>query len=251
MIADNKRVIDKPRKPSNYSRYFSMAFVSKEDIQCTASVSCRDFMHDQIRTFFNNKTRVYNDGHPYRPELGDSDLNTEELSLMLIFPKKALKSFEIGLQVLNDMETYAGIPLTTAEFVKRKPVLKGGDVRILITGDSIYMHNPHLLSIVTLVLRVCTSNKPFNYKKLDDFIKWYQSGNVIKDSYLMNLCHDKMHLILKHRETIFEGITLEELFPVGICYNFHSKGGIYELCRENSNNKVVNERMKDLINNMS
>lgn len=239
-------IVNDTRKQSLYKMTFGMTFVSKDNEICASIVSCRDYLHDEIRTFLNNKNRLPCDGHPYYPKSKDPDLCMDELRLLIQIKDTNIEKFEEALTVLNDMESFAGLTLTKAKQVNCSIE---DTVNILLIGDSVYMKVPHLLSLLTLTLRFCTLNLSFNYEKLGDLAKWYKYVNKNpngRDLFLMKYTYKWMHFILYFREELFKGKTPEELFPVKIEYNFHSMGGIKELCSKNSNNDDVNKKIEEL-----
>jgi len=249
-VLDNGTQIKKPRVAHSYTMDFGMAFVTKDNVQVAQMVSCRDWMHDQIRTEINKK-RVNRDAHPYYPESGDPPICLDEARVLFVIRKDyPLDRFIDGMKILNNMETFAGVQKSVAEIVTytTKPI--DNAVMLLVTGDKCYMDVPHLLSIMTLVLRFTTCNPAFEYKKIGDlstaFLKMVANNEVEKDRYLMKETHALMHLILKDRVNLFGNKTPQELYPIGIQYDFHGKGGINELCLQYSPNADVNDKIGEL-----
>jgi len=248
-IMDNKLKIEVPRKKHTYAVPHGMAFVSAENKQVCAYVGCRDYLQDIIRTYLNNKKRIETDGHPYYPELKDPDLCMDRLRLMFCIKKPVLKGFIRSLKVLNGIETYANMEKTIAEFVHLEDS-STNDITILLRGSGEYMKNPHLLSLLTLIIRFCTYNPRFKFEQVSDLSRAFKSmekrGTMKKDQHLMKECHEILHEILKERKDIFKGCSSKELFPIDIKHSFHSKGGIFELCKANSPNKKVNKKIVEL-----
>lgn len=249
---EEKVTLHKPRQWHIYSFDFGMAFVSKENIIAHRPVSCRDYLHDTIRTFLNNKKRLGTDGHTYRPEQGDPDLVMDKLRMMFLIKSDKFENFMHGVHVLNTKEHNAGIELSTASSVEvlGKEASMKNSTFILLEGSAEYMHNPHLLSALTLILRFCTSNPMFNYTEVGDLSEAFKTmratGYFVKDADLMSTCHDKLATILKDRNEIFEGLGTKELFPTNINHDFHSAGGIQQLCQERSPNKSANVRIQQM-----
>lgn len=239
-ILDNGTVIAQPRKPHAYSMGFGMAFVTSNNVQVASFVSCRDYMQDQLRTFHNDNKRVSDDAHPYYPDQGDPDPITSRLRLLLSIDTRDIEKFTHAMTVLNSLEAYGGMELTVAERVN---ATKTDADYFLLRGSGEYMNNPHLLSLVTLVMRFCFYNNKFTVKDELCLKDNYKKINPSKDNHLMCDCYQMMHEIMNQREELFKDMTIPELFPPGIKYNFHSQGGIQQLCKGNTPNKKVNDRI--------
>ncbi len=247
IILENNTIIKHPRKQHTYITTFGMAFVTSDNKQITAFTSCRDYLHDEIRTFLNKKTRVKDDGHPYHPDAGDPDIYMEELRLLIMLVPYSKDNFLHALKVLNMLEQKSKMSLTVAELINTTD--KQSETYIFLKGSKEYMYNPHLLSALTLILRFCTFNPVFKVTDEHCLINGYKSiqGNIQRDNHIMPSCYKYIHNIMKTRKSLFKNIELKELFPVDITYNFHSKGGISNLCIKNSPIKEVNKRMAKLI----
>lgn len=242
-LVDNGLIIKKPRKPHTYSMDFGMAFVTKDYEQTCAFVSCRDYMQDTVRTFLNNKKRVGEDGHSYYPDQGDPDLFMSRIRLLFRTSTNNDKKLLHAVKVLNILEKHGEMEITTAQKVHMRGE-KGS--LLLLKGSGEYMNNPHLLSMMTLIMRFCFYNKEFKVEKETCLKDNYKKINPDKDSHLMGDCYQIMHQVMKDRKSLFEGMTLKELFPIKIGYNFHSQGGIQQCCRANTPNKKANDRITKL-----
>jgi len=249
LIRDNGLEIALPRKGNSYVYRVATAFVSSNNQQVCSVVSCRDYMHDQIRTFLNNKERMHNDGHPYYPGQGDPDLCMSELRLLyMVHSSLAKKNLEKAVKMLNLLETYGKVKKSVVEKVK---VGKGmpEHEHFLLKGSTTYMHNPHLLSALTLVMRYCL----YNGEKIEIKDKESIKNTFVNieanstDRYLMQDCHKLLHIVYNKRKKIFSKVTLDELFPIKLAFDFHSRGGIQQLCKAYSPNEAVNKRIKELI----
>jgi len=95
-------------------------------------------------------------------------------------------------------------------------------------------------------MRFCFYNNIFKVKDEESLPKKYKKLNANKDKYLMDVCHNIMHVVLKRRKSLFEGISPAKLFPTKIGYTFHGQGGIQQLCSANSPNKKVNTKILKL-----
>lgn len=246
VVQESDLVLKAPRKPHTYRMSFGMAFATEDNKQVAAFTSCRDYMHDQIRTFINDKKRVKDDGHTYYPEAGDPDIDMSRLRLIFMLPHTNFAKFNHGLKVLNSFEKAAGMELSTAKQVYIGEKTKTSAGYVLLEGSGEYMNNPHLLSLVTLTIRFCFYNEDFEVVDENSLTKAYPKINPSKDRGLMKFCYPIIQHVLIRREELFEGISLKELFPVKIRYNFHSKGGIQNLCCAVSNNSEVNDRINSL-----
>lgn len=238
-------MIEMPRKSHTYSMRFGMAFATEDNKQVASFTACRDFLHDQIRTFLNDKKRISDDGHPYYPEAGDPDIDMSRLRLVFMLEHSDFSKVVHAVRVLNSFEKAADMELSTVKQVQVKDS-DGESYFILLEGSGEYMHNPHLLSLLTLTMRFCYYNDTFKVVDENSLTKSYAKICPLKDRTLMKPCHKLLPHILKRREELFRDKSLEELFPAEIKYRFHGKGGIQQLCQENSNNSDVNDRIYSL-----
>lgn len=267
-IIENNLEIKIARSVNTYLPNFGMSFVSSDNKQVTKFESCRDYMHDQVRAFINDKKNLASDSHSYNPKLGDPDIFIDRLRLLIAFKidqnskNNGFYKIRESLRALNTIEKYANMELTVGESIK---LMKNhGDEHkmanyhlILLRGSGEYMRNPHLLSALTLMLRFYYLNdRLIKFKKEDDFNKLFNKLNkckeckmvpVFKDKILMKECSNLLHIVFKNRYKIFKDKDLKQLFPVGIGQDFHSKGGIYSLCLLSSPNKDVNAKFSDII----
>lgn len=239
-------IIGAPRKGSTYKASFGMAFVSERNVQVCGSTSCRDYLHDTIRTFLNNKTRTGADGHPYYPKLGDPDLCMDKLRLLIEIGSKekdSEKRMNRALKMINILEDLGEIQKTTMSVVDLEKMQNKKGINFLFEGSKEYMYNPHLLSLLTLIIRFMYHN---NIEVTDENSLFNSHINAGKDKLLMESCHDIIHLILKNRKELFKDVEVKDLFPTSIGYSFHSQGGIQSLCSMKTPNTVVNERVTAL-----
>jgi len=246
-IPDSGVIIKPATKPHCYAMPFGMAFVSKNNEQVCCFVTCRDYLHDIIRTYVNEKKRYRGDGHPYYPELGHPDIYMDELRLLLLIENSFDDKYVVqAIKLINAFEKYGRMRQTTIEKVK----IKGDKTQckyFLLKGSKEYMHNPHLLSALTLTMRFCIANgKTIDVKNEYSLVKSYNHSTMVHDNYLMTDCHKYLHYVFKRRKYLFKGISLKELFPLRHDFSFHSSGGIQMLCRTKTLNTEVNVRMQKL-----
>ena len=262
-IVDKGLIIKSPRTPNLYYSSFGMAFVSENNEQVCGYVSCRDYLHDQVRTFLNNKIRVDDDAHPYFPDLGDPDISMKRLRLLLSVSSTADdEDIEKVLKILNTFELHGKLnKVTTVEVAKVENAKENASYRcILLEGSHEYMRNPHLLSALTLTMRFCiTHAKDLKFSgKVDSLKKEFyrlKENNKIKcDVVLMRDCCELLHHVFKKRKVLFKEVDIKDLFPPRIMYEFHSKGGIQMLCNAKTANGIVNKRinqLKDKVNKIN
>ena len=243
-LINNNTIITPSRKSPVYTQSFSMAFVTADNRQVHSSVSCRDYLQDILRVFYNDNKRLKDDGHPYYPNLhNDPPPCIDRLRLLLTVHKSDAESSVIhALKMLNAIERYADIELTILEKVH---VDKINAPNFLLRGSGEYMANPHLLSLVTLVMRFCTCNQKFEVRNEQSLAKGFSAINIVKDKFLMRDSRFLIPEILKRRKKLFAGLTITDLFPTSLKYKFHDKGGIHALCLLNSPNKIVNNRLAE------
>ena len=237
---------------NTYPSNFGFTFTSDNLEQTCRCVTCRDYLHDAVRTFVNDKTRLDCDYHTYANDKDFPDMPVKNMMLLIQIyespdSKYSMKKAARAVKVLNDIEEFCGIPITKAEEVvidTFKLVNKRTIRHILLKGSNLYMQNPHMLSMVTLIMRFCSYQTYGWYRRPAGFIKWIESkGASERDASYLTQCYKTLPIIVKHREKVFKDVSVKELFPVDIKYDFHSKGGIVSLCNANTGNKEVNQRV--------
>lgn len=242
-----------------YPSNFGFAFVSDKLEQASKFVTCRDYLHDAIRTFINGKVRLDCDCHGYANDKNCPDLSVKNMLLLIQIHENLGSNFSrkkaaTAIKVLNDIEEFAGIPLTEVEEVTVDSFKFREETKIhhiMLKGSNIYMQNPHMLSMVTLIMRFCSYSSYGWYKRPANLSKWVESKAASKnDARLLVQCYKTLPILMKFRKEVFKGVSLDELFPENIKFSFHSKGGVTSLCTANTPNKKVNVRVLEMEKNI-
>ena len=243
---------------SGYNGKFQFAFctapIKGVRYQITQLHSCRDYLHDSIKAQTHKEIANYT-GHDY--SYGKNRLiDMNKLRLIVTGSMrgddKVVEAFKAGLysgkRVINFYEKSIGLQNTRIFEVK----YTGKKKCWLLIGPKEWMHNPYLLSLFTLILRVfTTTGKNVKLKTEEDIIKFYTTTAVnhisSNDKRLLNYTWNKGLLIMQNRDYLFKDLTTEVLFPEDRVWStFHSQGGIYSLCKGTSYNVVISRRILKL-----
>lgn len=259
VIKDNGLNITKLQVPMYGSERPFLGFVSKKDELVGRLMTCKDYLHEIIRTAHEGALKGAYNPHGYDP-LKHPKLSFNELRFLFCHTgtkDQVIKKASKGLFILNKLEEYAGFKKTTAEFVNVKI---NGRQGILLKGSKIYMKNPHLLALAVLVMRfnfmvdidISNANTAFDvtnamYDKAKqmDLITKYGSD----DRSMVKVTSRYMPYILKRRRSIFKGLTEEMLFRKNEMNNrhgFHSSGGIFSLVNCCTSIDVLNNRVRKM-----
>lgn len=257
IVEDNGLEIKDLKAPMYTSNKPLLSFISKDNKVVCRPVTCKDYLHEMIRTAYEGKMIGSYNPHGYDPKnCPKLDFNSFKLVFYHEGNKETiLDSFGRGLAILNKFEKYAGIKKSTAEFVKPKVTNKHG---VLLKGSSIYMRNPHLLALVVLIIRfnLMVELDIEKVKTVADAvdIMYEKAKNLVgKNNYanddraMIKATARYMPYILKTRKSIFRGISSETLYRKNELKNrgaFHSSGGILSLVICCTNNKVLDNRFK-------
>ena len=117
----------------------------------------------------------------------------------------------------------------------------------LITGPANWMKSPHLISMVTLIIRVSMrTSKPIQFKTMKDLQNVWKSfaAMEIQDSELIKSSYKFFPLLMKYNKKIFKE-TASEAYPAD-AVSFHSPGGIVSLCNNNGPLAAVSDRVAEL-----
>ena len=251
LILNRGRVLKNNANEPPYKYSFAMTLVSEDDCVVCSNTTCRDYLHEIFRTLHNDNTRYISDFHNYHPKDGNPEPAKKTLKLLLTLDSRSYKSISAGVELLNLFESYSGINPSVAERVS----LKGGPTldtyeTILIEGEPLYVFNPHLLSALTLLLRLGTVRPDLDKSSIDNFYKsLLASGakSLYKDYILAKPCVGILHRVMAEREKLFNGLSTKELFPMHVGSAFHSAGGINSLCQCCSNSVELNDRISVML----
>jgi len=254
MLTNNGKRIRKPRSSHIYALKFGMALLSDEDQQICKFVACRDRLHDYLKSVYHGGKREHKDSHAYYPEHGDPAPCLTELRLAILLeePDFTLDIFEHAFEQWKKVEEFAGISPTSAQLVGYEK--KGFDRNkemVLLTGSSEYLKAPALLSAMTLFLRFGTFNSRFTLddpSSVESSLKEifdYEGAWKLKDSNHMRTAGQLIPYILRNRQELFEGLGIEELYPLGTGFLFHSQSGIVALCQGIGLNETLASRVSE------
>lgn len=211
---------------------------------------CRDYLHDVIRCQLHGEKDWYSDYDS--KTCPPVDLDRFRLVLATGISKKP--RVIAALTAINLLEDSMGI----TDKMRIIPV-KSDDKScvVLLEGSSIWLSDPHLMSIISLVtrwviLRVGSIPENLETMTIKDLIGWFKTGakdDQNSDSkYYMPSFIKKAQLILEHHREIFH-LPFEEAYPPFTRFSrdsYHSKGGIHELCNYNSGMDELESVMKKL-----
>lgn len=250
-----RTIEEAPIKFCLYKIPFSMALVSPEDVLVHAPTGCRDYLHDIIKAHFNGKKiglNQYGVNGLYKEGNDAPDVSTDMLRLMISITPKSDPFFENAVKTLNVIEHYANIRPSGYSEVAYVGDKHNEFKHYIVEGSTEYVHNPHLLSALTFILRFivrnCIAEQIMSAEefitKIDELNAENEGKQVVfKDFTIANSCRDRLLKVLKNRDAIFKDITLEQFYPKTASSEYHSQGGIACLCKGVSHIAKVNKRV--------
>lgn len=204
--------------------------------QATYIRVCRDYINDDIISFVNKGGRMV------------GDIDTARLRL-LVCTHESKKDYVFSAKhIINIYEDLAGFK-TRSKIVT--PKYNGKGSAWLITGPGEWMLCSQLVSMLTLIIRiVCHTKleKPNNIEELEHswrrVIKGYNDDSFINsDAYeYLPECYPKWRMMMENFYDLFDPSI--EFYPKN--RNWHSAGGIYQLCRFKSTISKLDKKMKKL-----
>lgn len=238
-----------PMGESMYKIPFAMALVSPEDQLVHMLTGCRDYLHDIIKIHVNGKKIDKNQfgvSLYYREGPKAPDVCMDKLRLLISMSEEFTKYIRNAMRTLNVIEHYAGIVPSCYKEVSYSTEGK----HYLIEGSAEYVHNPHLLSALTFILRFVIKNSlEEEFDSAETFIgkidkMWENMGlYVYSDITIAKKCKDKLLKVLKNRKQLFAGVKQEHFYPKSASESYHAQGGIACLCLGHTHNEVVNKRV--------
>lgn len=220
--------------------------------QATVFFSCRDYLHDTIRNYLHKSDFEAKYRHQY--VYGKSPkINLSKFRLLIasgMRPSVFEKKLKLGIKILNiysKENNFQEIILKKVKHPNKKDCW-------ILEGDKQWIKNPHLLSMVTLTLRIATDPGGYitakNTESKDAVKQWYKyiinNYEHIRDILLLKQCYQKLFLVAKHHKTLFEGFTPSDLYTMQSEEFFHGKGGICALCTCETSHSELNKRAKNL-----
>lgn len=270
-----KPVLIKPHRNKLHDTYHigcvAFSFVSTPSDgkrQCTRLLTCRDHLHEAVRTHVHQDDNLNYHYSAYH----DPPIDMKKVRLLIangacaktqVFKERLFNAKKI----INFYEEVAGWK-SRSKILTAKMGVSSREA-YLLTGPGEWMSYPNLLSMITLIVRVITSYGPINFKDnksleeeykgiLEDFgnielnsVKEHNYGSIYStdvdmDLRYLKICHRKLYVIMKNYKRLFtEGI--KKAYPSmgnpeGI--DFHPHGGITALCSFTSASKKLCKEFK-------
>lgn len=226
--------------------------------QCHKWLTCRDFLNDAMRAHVNKDNKYDFSSHYKYGENPPIDMDKLRLLVSIRFNNDkdpAINKFKeklfAGKRIINMYEDMAGWDesrITTVHHSLREKKVW------LLTGPKEWMVSSHMVSMITLILRVATSYGPLDVEDEKALAKCWKAlvkghekekkgGFYALDRDLSDYikgCEAKFPLLMKNYDKIFGNIKQEELFPEK-AENFHSGGGIFSLCSHGTGIKKLDD----------
>ena len=243
-----------PKGLSMYKTSFNMALVSPENQLVHTPTCCRDYLHDVIKAHVNGKVIGKNQfGISAYYGGGDSapDVCMDKLRLLITLQEDTAHLMGNAMRTLNVIEYYADI----AQSVYQEVYLPANGKHYLVEGSAEYVINPHLLSLLTFILRFMIKNSLENeiesaeafIGKIDELRERnVNSLHTYSDMTIAEKCREKLLKVLKNRKQLFSGIEQKHFYPKKVSSSYHAQGGIASLCQGYTHNTLVNERVNAL-----
>lgn len=219
--------------------------------QCHQFAKCRDFLQDAVKSDINKSncsiySFVYRSG--YNPPI--------DLRKMRMLVQKGSESDNIfnnsmkrAKKLLNHYENLAGWGKSRVSKIEDEPHLR------LFNGPSDWIKSSFLVSMYTFVIRLGAkdigtfkSNDELVaiYKKIKDVGHVGHVGRTDNDIIYLRRCFDKLHLVVKHADALFNK-DIKRNYPHNVHIDpFHSTGGVVSLCTYRSYNKKTNVKFEKI-----
>lgn len=236
--------------------YTSFAFCSSPKHgrkQCMNFTTCKAFLHDTVRKFLHKGqpgTSSYS-GYDYEK---DSEIDMNKLRLLFtrcfggphdtIGIDQFKKNIQSTKRIINFYEETAGW--------RKSRILKvdhSTHTHVwLVTGPEQWMQAPQLISMLSLLIRACTTNGQVTFETNEDLEKIYKKWVIErrKDYYDLERCQDKMFLVMKHYEELFGGFALNKLYPDGSKFVGFHNNGIARLSQFASSTTELNAKFREI-----
>lgn len=235
----------------------SFSLVSKTDDgrkQALKFMTCRDYLNDVLHS------RVHGQDCGSYSFSTDPVIDLDKLRLLIGrhfddtgAREKFVENIFSAKRLLNLYEKIAGWDTSKITTVNHS-LLKYN--AWLITGPKEWISYPNLLSTITLVFRIVANHGPIETSSNEDVEKWFwtlmeEYESERRSSSLFQFdrdlsehlpeCWDKFYMIMKHHKDIFTQ-PVEKLYPGNA--HIHAHGGIVQLCKFNTNNKILDDNMR-------
>jgi len=217
-------------------------------VQACEWCGCRDYMTDYLRERITSTGKTLIDVEKLRilvavsfgkntySSASGKNINSLEDCKKHIFHAK---------RIINMYEKMAGWELSkisTANHENTENVW-------LLTGPKNWTGYSHLVSMITFIFRVVIRHGDVVELKTEDDLANYWKNIVNKldnEGYVAYLrdVHDKLPIIMKHHDKIFEHPHSDKAYPSNSSIGYHSSGGIVSLCRNDEH--IVGKTAKTL-----
>lgn len=229
------------------------AFMSSQENgrkQCHKWLTCRDFLNDVLRAHVNKDNKFDYSAH-YRFGI-NPPIDFEKCRLLIghrfqgsendIDKKVEVVKEKLfaGKRIINLYENMAGWDKSTITTVHHS--IRGKKVWLL-TSPKEWMTSSHMVSMLTLIMRVATNYGPLKIETEKDLQKCWKKliknheKEKKKGVYDLDMdiaeyikkCEARFPLLMKNFDKIFGDLKQKDLFSESLG-NFHSDGGINSLC---------------------
>jgi hypothetical protein len=229
------------------------AFMSSQEKgrkQCHRWLTCRDFLNDVLRSHVN-EDKDYDYSSHYKFGI-DPPIDFEKCRLLIgqrfqngeNTPTKQIDEFKeklfAGKRIINLYEDMAGwdrSKITTVHHSLREKKVW------LLTSPKEWMTSSHMVSMLTLIMRVAVNYGPLKIETEEDLQKCWKilikNHEKEKKKGVYNLDMDiaeyikkgesKFPLLMKNFDKIFGNLKQKDLYSKDL-NNFHAGGGIHSLC---------------------
>jgi hypothetical protein len=222
-------------------------------VQVMNPVSCRDFISDAMHYHFHlikktaKKIAPFSSGY-YRYEEGGPTIDMEKFRLLIIGNVDRKERVFSGKRAITLYEELAGWKNRSKITTVKHPVTKSKTKSSwLLTGPKEWMTTTHMVSVVTLIIRIAYAYGPLDTENLDTLEKQFETIsnlNDMGDSTYLKPCWNKFRTIVTRYKEIFD-VPPEKLYPENV--SIHSSGGVVSLCKLNTNLGSLDENFRKIL----
>lgn len=234
-------------------RFGLVAKKDKKRVQIKSLSDCRDYINDFIiesvdKVLRNNENK---DKYYFRSIGIPADLKKLRL---LIQKQPNSEDYEEVKQSLLDAKRIINMYEELGKFSSRS-VLASVEHTIhknvwLLTGPEEWMKSSHLVSMVTLIFRIVSNNSE-EFRGLNTLDQVEKKFLSIRHSYDTDLVKylpaswPKFRMYMEEYDTLFRSKSFDFWNPADCIHEWHSSGGIYSLSTFSTNNKNINDLVKE------
>ena len=245
------------------SLQFSLLSAPKHGSKQVCSWSCcRDYLHDTYRGWLHPDSGGARTAMSVIRRRDDKSVpDIKKLRLLIAsldetpYGLSTQEALFVGKRMLNIYEEFLGFSkstITTVAYPLPKGLF-GKNVTVwLFSGSKEWIKSPHLLSIVTLILRVAYRLRKLpvfkdnSMQEVDEVLRDFHATSVqCSDTTYVKRVVAALPVVLAHHNELFTH-PMSEAYERD-AYNFHSRGGIVSLCDYNSPLTDLNAKVKKLL----